>query len=123
MKRISLVMLLCIVLVSCKKNGTGGNAFVLAKSTHHDKLIPYATIYIKYGAKDFPGTSTSNYSNSITTGADGIVRFSDLRYGDYYFYSVGFDSSIMQSVTGGDHLQIKWSDRKKTISFIVPVTE
>jgi hypothetical protein len=29
----------------------------------------------------------------------------------------------MQPVTGGDHLQIKWADRKKAFSFTVPVTE
>ena len=109
--------------IACKKNGAGGSADVSVTVIHHVKIIPYAIVYVKYGAKDFPGASSSDYDNSIKTDANGHADFTGLRYGDYYFYGVGFDSSLMLPVTGGDHLAISWSDRKKTISFTVPVTE
>ena len=118
-----IVAVLSIASVSCKKNGTGGKADISATIMHHERIIPFATIYIKYGAKDFPGTNTSGYNASIKTDAKGHADISGLRYGDYYLYGVGFDSTIMTPVTGGDHLQIKWSQRKNTISFTVPVTE
>ena len=122
-RQVIITLLICLCFLSCKKNGTGGQADISASVIHHIKPIPYATIYIKYGAKDFPGTNPSNYNNAVKTDAGGHADISGLRYGDYYLYGVGYDSSIMMPVTGGDHLQIKWSDRKKTIPFTVPVTE
>lgn len=112
-----------LLLVCCKKNGTGGQADISATVIHHTRAVPFSIIHIKYGAKEFPGTNTGNYDNHIQTDANGHADIKNLRYGDYYLYGTGFDSSIMSPVTGGDHLSITWSQRKKTISFTVPVTE
>jgi len=127
MKKIKYILLLIFtgvfIFTSCKKNGTGGKADISATVIHHDHAIPFATVHIKYGAKDFPGTNTSNYDNHIQTDASGHADIKDLRYGDYYLYGTGYDSTIMETVSGGDHLNIKWSQRKKTIAFTVPVSE
>jgi len=127
MKRTKIVLVILLtnlfLFISCKKNGTGGKADISATVIHHDHAIPFSTIHIKYGAKDFPGTNTSNYDNHIQTDKNGHADLANLRYGDYYLYGTGYDSTILAPVSGGDHLQIKWSQRKKTISFTVPVTE
>src|SRR5438067_6840923 len=109
-----LALTLLFIFCSCKKNSTGGKATISATVMHHEKAIPYATIYIKYGAKEFPGTDLSLYSNSIKTDGGGHTDITGLHYGDYYLYGVGYDNSILETVTGGDHLQIKWSARNKT---------
>ncbi len=127
MKKIKISLLgafaACLFFTSCKKNGTGGKADISATVTHHDHNIPFSTIHIKYGAKDFPGTNLGVYDNHIQTDANGKADLSHLRYGDYYLYGTGYDSTILAPISGGDHLQIKWSQRKKTIAFTVPVTE
>jgi hypothetical protein len=122
MKKI-LLFLSVLTLISCKKNSTGGQATISCTVLHHTRVIPNATVYIKYGAKEFPGKDPSAYSDHKQADANGHVDFTGLRYGDYYLYGVGYDSSILLPVTGGDHLNIKWSERKKTFDFVVPVTE
>jgi hypothetical protein len=127
MRKIKTILLLIftgsLFFISCKKNGTGGKADISATVIHHDHNIPFSTIHIKYGAKDFPGTNLSNYDYHIQTDANGHADIKDLRYGDYYLYGTGYDSTIMSPIGGGDHLNIKWSQRNKTIAFTVPVTE
>jgi len=127
MKKIKTSLLFALAvslfLISCKKNGTGGKADISATVTHHDHNIPYATIHIKYGAKESPGTNTSNYNAHIQTDANGHADLSGLRYGDYYLYGTGFDSTILSPISGGGHLEIKWNQRKKTIAYTVQVTE
>jgi hypothetical protein len=123
LNKIAILSICILSMVACKKNGTGGKADISATVIHHDHFIPFSTIYIKYGAKDFPGTNLSNYDNHAVTDKNGHADLSNLRYGDYYLYGVGFDSTIMSPVSGGDHLAIKWSQRRKNITFTVPVTE
>ena len=122
-QKITLAIFLFGALSACKKNGTGGKADISATVIHHDHVIPFSTIYIKYGAKEFPGTNLSNYNDHVTTDKNGHADLSHLRYGDYYLYGVGYDSTIMSPIGGGDHISIKWSQRKKTLAFTVPVTE
>ena len=123
LNKIAILSICILLMASCKKNGAGGKADISATVIHHDHFIPFSTIYIKYGAKDFPGTNLSNYDNHVVTDKNGHADLNNLRYGDYYLYGVGFDSTIMSPVSGGDHLAIKWGQRKKTIAFTVPVTE
>jgi hypothetical protein len=109
---------------ACCKGGSGGAATLDCSVLHHAKPIPAATVYIKYNATEFPGTDVSAYSAHVTASASSnTVKFDGLHCGDYYLYGVGFDSSIGQPVTGGVHIQIKYSDRKKEQSETVPVTE
>lgn len=51
------------------------------------------------------------------------VHIENLRYGHYFVYAVGYDSSIAQTVTGGIALKIKWKERKQELDLKVPVTE
>lgn len=81
---------------------------------HHHVVIPGATVYIKYGAKDFPGEDVSVYDDSFqtpSTGSEaGMGKFSGLLKGDYYIFSTGFDSSINQKVIGGVPVKLKKSE-------------
>lgn len=113
-----------IGLDSCCKGGSGGSAELICSVTHHSKGITGSTIYIKYNAKDFPGTSPSSYDAHYTAAANSnTVTITGLHCGDYYLYGAGFDSSIMLPVTGGLHYQIKYSERNKQESTVIAVTE
>lgn len=121
--KITALVMAIFVIASCKKNGTGGDATVAAMTKHHDREIPFSTVYIKYGAKEFPGADVSKYDASQKTDKEGHTHFEGLRYGDYYFYGVGYDSVAQAVVKGGVGLQIKRKERKKEFELKVPVTE
>ena len=116
-----------VLLSSCSKAGTGGQAEVSAYVKHHDKAIPGAVIYIKYNAEEFPGTDLSAYDKSVQTGVSshgaGHAHIKELKPGSYYFYATGFDSSISQTVSGGRGLVIKRKEKKAEIDLDIPVTE
>lgn len=121
--KILTAILAITIISSCKKNGTGGDATVAAITKHHDRLIPFSTVYIKYDAKEFPGEDVSKYDANQQTDAEGHTHFKELRPGNYYFYGVGYDSVAQAIVKGGVHLKIKWSERKEEIEQDVPITE
>lgn len=110
-------------MISCKKGDTGGNATITAYVYHHDKPINLPTIYVKFDAKDLPKDPTTNYDLKLEGVHENHLHIKNLRYGNYYLYGVGFDSSIMLPVTGGVAVNIKWKDRRKEIDVNVPVTE
>jgi hypothetical protein len=113
-----------LTLTSCKKNNTGGQCEVAAFPQHHGKSIYGATMYVKFGAKDLPSNPTTNYDLKIVgEPEEEHVHIKNLRYGHYFLYAVGWDSTISQQVTGGIALKIKWSERKKEVDVNVPVTE
>lgn len=121
--KITTLIVTIFIVASCKKNGTGGEATVAAITRHHDRPIPFSTVYIKYGAKEFPGSDVSKYDASQTTDKEGHTHFEGLRYGDYYFYGVGYDSLAQAPVEGGVGLRIKRKERKQEFELNVPVTE
>ena len=110
---------------SCKKNGTGGEAEIGCHVKHHGILIPGARIYIKYGAKEFPGKDVSVYDDNKVTGTVGESKahthFTNLLRGNYYLYSIGYDSAISKTVSGGIPVEIK--DSHEHLEIDVPVTE
>ncbi len=114
-------LFLSLVFTSCKKNGTGGDATITMTVKHHDLIIPEATIYIKYDAKDLPGTDLSAYDDNVKADANGYAKFEGLLKGDYYLYSVGYDSSISETVNGG--LGVVISKRSEIKEVTVQVTE
>lgn len=121
-KFIFIVATFIFLLYSCAENaGTGGNNTIIATAKHHGVIIPEATIYIKYNAKEFPGENLSLYDDYKTTGKEGKVKFEGLKRGDYYFYGIGYDSTIKQTVVGGIPVQILQKAGEKLID--VPVTE
>ena len=110
-----------LFLSSCHKEGPGGKATIKGAVKHHSQLIPGAVVYIKYGAKESPGTNVTYYDGSVTTDANANYSFADLRKGNYFLFGVGFDSSITQTVTGGIPVEVK--SKTETVEKDVQVTE
>ena len=121
MKKILSLLMIAVVLFSCSKEGPGGKAAINGSVKHHSTLVPGATVYIKYGAKAFPGTNITYYDANVTSDANAHFEFADLKPGDYYLFSVGFDSTIAQTVNGGIPVEIK--SKTETVAADVPVTE
>jgi hypothetical protein len=123
-KAISLAVLTATILFSCKKGDTGGDATIAGHVKHHSTPIKGATVYVKFDEQELPSDPTNNYDLKIVGEAnEDHVHIEGLRYGKYYLYAVGFDSTIMQTVTGGVPVKIKWSERKEEIETDIAVTE
>jgi hypothetical protein len=124
---IGFTVLVALSFTSCEKEGTGGNAEIAVWVKHHDELISGATVYIKYGAKEFPGEDLSLYDDSEVCGTEGEdeghTHFHDLKKGDYYLYAIGYDSSIAQIVKGGIPIEITKEKQDSETEIDVPVTE
>ncbi len=125
MRARSLIILFLISLLTtdCKKGDTGGDATVTAFVMHHSKAINFPTVYVKFDAKDLPSDPTTNYDLKLVGVDENHVHIKNLRYGNYYLYAVGFDSSIMLPVNGGIPLTINWKNRRNAVDVTVPVTE
>ena len=108
-----------------KKNGTGGENTIVAYPKHHGLIIPNATVFIKYGATELPGVNASDFDDSKVAVKEGSgnahVHFEGLLKGDYYLYSVGFDSTINESVSGGIAVKITSKSGEQEVD--VPVVE
>lgn len=110
-------------LAACKKGDTGGDATITAYVKHHDLPINFPTVYVKFDAKEMPPDPTNNYDMKLVGHHENHVHIEGLRYGNYYLYATGYDSTIMMPVSGGIPVRIKWSDRKKETEITIPVTE
>ncbi|MBI2721954.1 MAG: hypothetical protein HYX39_07250 [Bacteroidetes bacterium] len=121
LKTLLAILLVVTTLPSCKKEGPGGKASISGRILHHSLPITNATIYIKYGAQEFPGTDPSAYDVSVTAGTDGTYAFIELRKGNYYLFSIGYDSAISQTVKGGIPIRIK--SKTENITSDIPVVE
>lgn len=91
---VSIFLPAILFLVSCKKNELGGKSVVSGTVKHHSKVISGATIFIKFGAKDFPGSDTLTYDSKVSCDASGNFKIDDFYKGDYYLYAVGKDYAI-----------------------------
>jgi len=124
MKAIKLSLLAIFFIVtfisSCKDEGPGGRAIIKGAVKHHSDIIPNATVYIKYGATEFPGTTPADYDAQIVADASANFEFTNLVKGNYYLYAVGYDITIGQPVKGGVAVNIKRNENKV---IDVPVTE
>ena len=126
MKKIFLIVLAVVsvtALISCKKAGLGGDATIVAFPKHHGKAIYGATVFVKFNTKDSPGAD-GNYDATFTgeTNEDH-VHLEELKQGDYYFYAVGFDSTIKQTVYGGQSFTIKRKDKSEEQDVDIAVVE
>jgi hypothetical protein len=108
---------------SCKKSDTGGHAHIVAYTNHHGVAINFPTVYVKFGTKEKPSDPTNDYDMKLVGVHENHVHIDDLRYGDYYLYAVGFDSSIMLPVKGGVPVKIKWGQRHEETEVNIAVTE
>src|SRR3954465_10262114 len=85
------------LVASCKKNGTGGDATIVAFPEHHGRAIKGATMYVKFNAKDLPADPTNNYDLKIQGEAkEDHIHIENLLPGNYYLYAVGYDSTISE---------------------------
>ena len=107
---------LCLFL-SCAKEGPGGKAVIKGRVMHLSQPIPGAAVYIKYGAKESPGTDITYYDASVNADANANYEFVDLKRGDYYLFAVGYDSVGVYPVSGGMPTEIK----SKTETVLVEV--
>lgn len=110
---------------SCYKAGKNGEFEIAAFPKHHTKSIPGAIVYLKYNAKEFPGDDPSLYDESgiadTIPGETPHVHFENLKRGNYYLYSVGWDSAISMEVKGGIPVTIK--DKTGKMDITVPISE
>lgn len=99
----------------------GGNVKVSGYVRHHNAGIPRASVFIEFGATEFPGSDTALYDARTSANTAAYYEFTGLKAGDYYLYSVGFDSAISLPVKGGIPLEI--CEGAETVGTNIPVTE
>jgi hypothetical protein len=110
--RFSLVVLSAFVLFTfCKKNEAGGKSRIHGQVKHHEKIIPFSRVFIKYNAEEFPGTDTLSYDDKITADAAGAFSF-NLYKGVYYLYGYGYDFGLPGRVTGGLKCRLRNNEDK-----------
>jgi hypothetical protein len=120
MTRLITVGLLILHLVACKKNQLGGSSVISGRVSHHSKPIPNAMVYVKLGAKEFPGTDSSRYDAKIKANSDGFYRIECYR-GDYYLYATGIDlQSQPLYVRGGTSVTLR---KNESAEIEIAVTE
>jgi len=109
-----------ITIFSCKKNELGGKSTIKGKVVHHEKDIPFATVFIKFNAKEFPGSDTTLYDSKVRADAEGNYIIKCYK-GDYFLYGYGFDKSISPPrVIGGRAVHIR---NNETVETEMSVTE
>ena len=116
------LLLLTVSFYSCDPDdpGLGGESSVSGKVVHHDDPIPNALVFIKFGAKEFPGSDSTVYDLSVIADQNGDYSITGLKKGDYYLYGTGFDAAINQAVFGGIPISL---GKKEDLSSDLPVTE
>ncbi|MBI3501246.1 MAG: hypothetical protein HY063_05570 [Bacteroidetes bacterium] len=126
---ISLFLIPFYFLSSCCKPGTGGDATLVVFLQHHTKpIINHVgwpdTVFVKFKAKDSPGTSPGNYDTYfIGEQGEDHVHCKGLKCGDYFLFGAGYDSINHERVTGGLHVKIKHKERKQETDVDLPVSE
>lgn len=122
MKRLNFLFLLTVsILVSCKKNQLNGSSIIKGKVVHHSKAIAGARVFIKFDAKEFPGTDTTLYDSKVVADANGNFRVACYK-GDYYLFGYGHDLAIDPPyvVVGGVPVSIR---KNEEVELQIAVTE
>ena len=114
---------------SCSREGTGGKANVIVYPSHHAApIINHVgypdTVYVKFNTTDLPGTKPSDFDvYFVGDPRTDYINCTNLKWGDYYFYVAGFDSSIMSRVIGGAHIKIRQRDKRSIQNANISVLE
>ncbi len=82
----------CFLLIGCEKPGKGGRATVHIHVFNDTRIMPYASVKVRYGGTGFPGSS-AQYQDTQLTDYSGKADFDKLCKGDYYFYVTAIDSA------------------------------
>ncbi|MEM0996094.1 MAG: carboxypeptidase-like regulatory domain-containing protein [Bacteroidota bacterium] len=115
-----LVLAVVIGLTGCQDEGFGGTRTLTGVVNHHGLPIPDALVGIKFDATELPGTAIEIFDAQVTSDANGVYTFEDLHKGDYYLYSIGYDSAISEAVLGGLYVKVSGG---QTTTQDLPVTE
>lgn len=113
-------LLVLIVFYGCKKNQLGGKAEISGVIKHHEKIIPNATVFIKFDAKDLPGTDTTLFDAKVRADANGNYTIKCYK-GKYFLYGYGYDNQVTTNngrVTGGSGVSVR-NNEKVTIDLSV----
>ena len=105
----------------CKKNQLDGKATIDGSVRHHAKVIANATVFIKFKAKEFPGSDTTLYDAKVRADASGHYSIKCYK-GDYYLFAYGYDPAIQSPyiVIGGSPVNIR---NREKITIDLAVTE
>lgn len=112
-KSLTLLPLCLIVFYGCKKNQLGGKAQISGVIKHHTKVISYATVFIKFNAKDLPGTDTTLFDEKVRADADGNYTIKCYK-GNYFLYGYGYDNQVTTNngrVTGGSGVSVRNNEK------------
>ena len=83
------------------------------KVLHHNNEIQSGVVYLKAKSIEFPGSSPSNYDDSVRFDTPpSAFRFENLTPGNYYLYCMGYDYYFQDSVFGGIPVQLKNQETK-----------
>ncbi len=114
MKKIIYIKILFIILfLGCKKNQLGGKSTISGVIKHHTKTIASATVFIKFNAKDLPGTDTTLFDTKVRADADGNYIIKCYK-GNYFLYAYGYDSQVVTNngrVTGGSAVSVRNNEK------------
>ena len=112
---------------SCQYGGTGGSTTIVAKPKHHgtpivSKIGYVDSAFVKFNTQNSPGTSASDY-DLVLAGEEGEdhVHIENMKPGKYYIFMTGFDSTIVQRVSGGIPVTITQSSGE--VDMDIPVSE
>ena len=129
MRKFFAITFICFVTFSCSREGLNGKANVIIYPKHHGSPIinhiGYSdTVYVKFNTTDLPGTKPSDYDTYfVGDPRTDFVNCLHLKWGDYFFYCAGFDSTILSRVIGGMHVKIRQSDKRSTVYKDLGVSE
>lgn len=121
MKKLLSFIIVLLLFFSCKKNKLGGDAVIEGNMKHHSKAISRGTVFIKFNAKEFPGSDTNIYDAKVRPDSLGYYKF-EVYKGNYYIYGFGYDFAIPApyEVSGG--IPVKARSNEK-VAADLPVTE
>jgi hypothetical protein len=126
-KSIILILLVAFLFTSCGKRksaGLGGTNTLIVSTEHHGLSIDSFTVSVKFNAQDAPANNQYDLTQvcKLNTATNVYeVKIENLKEGEYYLFSYGWDPNIVQQVKGGIPLKIKSTNQTKTAT--VPVTE
>ena len=129
MKKLVFILLMVIIGSSCRKTApsggvVAGGAEVDGQVMHHSWSIPQCKVYIKPNCSSFPGHSPSLYDSFKIADNSGIVQFDKLGNGTYFFYAIGYDINVADTVWGYNTIYINNRPGEvKNYELTVPVSE
>lgn len=121
MKNLLYTVIIVFALLGCKKNKLGGSGIIEGHMRHHAKAISRGSVFIKFNAKEFPGSDTNIYDAKVRPDSTGYYKF-EVYKGNYYIYGFGYDFAIPApfEVAGGVPVKVRTNEKVVTE---LPVTE